>query len=127
MKQASQKINAILRICSYISIDKAPKLVQTFILSRLIWMFCNRKCSELINRTHKRALRVLLYDFSLTLDELFKKTGQPSIHCRQLQLLLIEVFKSLKKENPRFMWDLFQIKTSKYNLRAGNTLKLNTP
>ena len=90
-------------------------------------MFSNRKCSELINRTNKRAWRALLYDFSLTLDELLKKTGQPSIHCRHLQFLLIEVFKSLNKENPRFIWDLFQIKTSKYNLRAGNTLKLNTP
>ena len=57
-KQASQKTSAILRIRSYISIDKASKLVQAFILSRffnfpLIWMFCNRKCSELINRTHR--------------------------------------------------------------------------
>ena len=85
MKQASQKINAILRICGYISIDKAPKFVQTFILSRLIWMFCNRKCSELINRTHKRALRVLLYDFSLTLDELLKKTTSTFIN-RSLQI-----------------------------------------
>ena len=131
-KQASQKTSAILRIRNYLSIDKASKLVQAFILSRffycpLIWMFCNRKCSELINRTHKRALRTLLFDFNLNFDELLKKTGQLSIHCRHLQFLLIEVFKSLNKENPKFMWDLFQIKTSKYNLRAVNTLKLITP
>ena len=131
-KQASQKTSAILRIRNYISIDKASKLVHAFILSRffycpLIWMFCNRKCSELINKTHKRALRTLLFDFNLTFDELLKKTGQLSIHCRHLQFLLIEVFKSLNKENPKFMWDIFQIKTSKYNLRAVNTLKLETP
>ena len=124
-KQASQKTSAILQIRSYISTDKASKLLHAFILSRffycpLIWMFCNRKCSELINRTHKRALRALLFDFNLTFDELLKKTGH-------LQFLLIEVFKSLNKENPKFMWDIFQIKTSKYNLRAVNTLKLETP
>ena len=50
-----------------------------------------------------------------------------SVTLRSLLWQKLEVFKSLNKENPKFMWDLFQIKTSKYNLRAVNTLKLETP
>ena len=37
-KQASQKTSAILRIRNYLSIDKASKLVQAFILSRFIYL-----------------------------------------------------------------------------------------
>ena len=37
---------------------------------------------------------------------------------------LVEIFKSLNLLNPEFMWDVFKVKDSPYNLRSGTSLKL---
>ena len=61
-KKANKKINALFRIRNFISCDKARLLSSAYILSvfaycPLIWMFCGEKGNNLINKTHKRALK----------------------------------------------------------------------
>ena len=47
-----------------------------------------------------------------------------SLHQRNLQLLLVEIFKTKENLNPSFMKDIFVERTENYNLRSGNTLQL---
>ena len=47
-----------------------------------------------------------------------------SLHQKNLQLLLVEIFKTKENLNPSFMNDIFVERTENYNLRSGNTLQL---
>ena len=81
-------------------------------------MFSSRNGADIINSTHKRALREVTKDFSMSLDELLSKTNSDSIHHKNhLGALLIEVYKSLNSLNPEFMWEIFAYKESTHNLR----------
>ena len=71
-------------------------------------MLCSKESATLINTTHKRALRAQYMRFDLKLDELLKMSRSYSIHTKYLQLLLVEVYKTLNRLNPSFMWNLFQ-------------------
>ena len=130
-KQASQKTNAILRIRKFLSSKKAHKLIQAFVMPRfyycpIVWMFCSRQFLTLINKLHKRVLQIQLLRFDLSFEDLLEYSGVVTIHTKHLQFLLIEIFKSLNKLNPSFMWNLFEKKTTKYNLKSVDTLKLQT-
>ena len=57
----------------------------------IIWMFCQKSEYKLIQRTHKRALRVLLNDFKANYPLLLEQTKSVSVHVRHLQFLMIEV------------------------------------
>ena len=87
-------------------------------------MFCNKKCNDLINRTHKRALRVVLNDFSLSYKDSLEATCSTTVHVNNLRLLLCEIYKSVHLLNPEFMREMFVHKESMYNLRRGKQLVL---
>ena len=104
-------------------------LIQAFVISRffycpIIWMFCNKQSLALINKVHQRALRTQFMRFDLSLEELLQLSGRVSIHTKHLQALLTEIYKFLNKLNPSFMWNLFELKRTKYNLKSLNCLKL---
>lgn len=128
-KQASQKTKALLRIRSYLTFRQASILVQAYILScffycPILWMFCSKKCFHLCNKVHYRALCAMYFRYDLNLEEILKLNGSFSIHTKQLQVFVTEIFKSVHKLNPEFMWDLFEKKEIQYNLRSQNLLKL---
>ena len=130
-KQASQKVKALLRIRRYLTVEKASLLFRAYVLSSfyycpILWMFCSKSSLRLINSVHQRALRTVYYRFDLDLPDLLRLSGSFSIHTRHLQFLLTEVFKSLRRLNPEFMWNCFESKYTPYNLRNCDILKLPT-
>ena len=127
-KSVNQRTNALNRIRGNISQEKATRLANSFILSifnycPLIWMFCNKTANTLINTSHKRALRVILGDSEISFEEALAVTGSKSLHYRNLELLMVEVYKSINSLNPAFMFDIFSKKITSYSFRAGNILK----
>lgn len=101
-KKANKKINALCRIRKWITIDKARILYNAYILScfsycPIVWMFCNKMSNNLIDKTHKRALRVVYNCYDKSLEELLQIDGSLKIHQRNLRTLMIEVFKSINK------------------------------
>ena len=66
-------------------------------------MFCNRKLNNHINRIDERALRIAYQHHSSTFNELLAKEGSFKIHDRNLQKLLIEVFKVKMKLAPEII------------------------
>ena len=124
-KKASQKLNALARISSYMDIQKRRTLMKSFITSQfgycpLIWMFHSRHLNNKINRLHERALRITYNDQSSTYKELLSKDNSVSIHHRNLQTLATEMFKSYKGMSPNILDEVFVHKESTYNFRNNN-------
>jgi len=127
---ASQKVNALFRIRPYLNVHCAKQICNAYILSSfnycpLIWMYGSKLNNKLINTVHKRAMRAVYRDFHSSFELLLRKDKSVTIHMRNLRTLLIEVYKSLNHENPKFMWTIFETKLNKYNLRSGKNLSLH--
>ena len=121
-KQASKKLSAFARIAHYIDEQKRKVLMKSFIISQfnycpIIWMYCLRKSNSLINRIHERALRIAYSDYVSDFDFLLEKDGAFTIHHRNIQLLTLEIYKSLNNLNPGFMKEVFCLKQNNYPLR----------
>jgi hypothetical protein len=126
-KMASAKIKSICRIRGFLTQCQTNILFDAYIMSYfnycpLVWMFCSKLAHNLINKTHRRALRAKLNIFSCENDELLRIAKSESIHSRNLKLLIIEIFKSLNRLNPKIMWDTFPIKSNHYNSRRGSCI-----
>ena len=87
-------------------------------------MYGFKSNNALINKLHTRALRAVYFDFSSSFDALLGKDASVSIHVKNLRYLLREVYKIINRESPSFLWDMFEIKPSPYDLRSGNRLYL---
>ena len=75
--KTNRKISAFRRLNMYLSKEQAMKLCSTVIISSvnycpLVWMFCGKEANHKINRTHKRALRILHNDYDSSLNTLLK-------------------------------------------------------
>ena len=57
-------------------------------------------------------------------ENLLNRSDDISIHQKHLRYLAIEVYKSLTKLNPGFMWNFFERDHIPYNLRRGDLLIL---
>ena len=57
-------------------------------------------------------------------EELIERDNTKTIHTKNLQKLMIEVYKSLNHLNPEYMWELFVKKDVQYNLRTKELCKL---
>ena len=104
-KKANNKINALCRIRKWKTIEKSHILNNAYMLPLLyyrpiVWMFCSKTSDNSIDKTHKRALRVLYNSFDKSLEELLQIDGSVTIHQRNLRTLMIEVYKSINRLNP---------------------------
>ena len=77
-KQAGNKLNALARIAKFLGDDKRKLLMNSFVISQfnycpIIWMYCQRQSNNLINKIHKRALRIAYNDYTSTFNDLLEK------------------------------------------------------
>ena len=127
--KVNSKTNALRRIRKYLTVDKGVTLFNAFILSNfnycpIIWMFCRKSANVVINKAHKKALRVVYNKPQHTLDELLKLNKGSTIHAKNLRTLMCEIYKCLHEQNPEFMWELIKKKDNIRGLRASNILHL---
>ena len=127
--KANKKVGAFSRVVKYLDGQKAKLLYNAFIMSTfnycpLIWMFCGKRSNKEVNMVHKRALRILHNDYNASFEELLERSKEIPIHVKNLQFLLIEVYKSLNCQNPMFMWDMFKRREKTYDLRVKDLLQL---
>ena len=111
-KIANRKLTAIARCSNLLSFEKMKTLITTFVESQfaycpLVWMFHNRTVNSKINRLHERALRLLYNDDISTFDELLKSAGSFTIHQRNIQSLVIEMFKVKNSTGPLLLNEIF--------------------
>ena len=129
-RKASQKLHALSRISIFMDSKKIKLVMNTLILSHfsyysLIWMFHDRKIENKINKIQERALRIAYRDNTSQFKELLEKDNSVSVHQKNLQLVMIEIYKTKNRLNPPFMIEIFGDKEVSYQLRS--TSKLNLP
>ena len=128
-QKASQKVKAFSRIAGFLQKEKANILYKTFIKSAfnycpLIWMFCGKTSNNRINRLHKRALRVLHGDYTSTFEELLARSEEITIHCSNLQKLMVEIYECSNFVSPSILSEFFTTKEITYDLRIKNLLQV---
>ena len=122
-KSASNKLYALARISHFMSEHKRKLLMKSFVMSQfnycpIIWMYCQRKSNNSINRIHERALRITYNDYTSNFESLLKKDDTITIHERNIQTLTVEVYNTLNNLNPPLMKEIFNLKQHKYSTRA---------
>ena len=79
-------------------------------------MFCFRQSNNLINNVHERALK-LIYQENSSFEVLLEKQHDFSIHQRNLQVLMNEIYKIVNGIAPPIMNSLFTFRLNQHNLR----------
>ena len=88
-------------------------------------MFANKSSIDKILKIHKRTLQIVYDVYDEWYENLLNRSDDISIHQKHLRYLAIyEVYKSLAKLIPRFMWNFFERNHTPYNLRRGDLLLL---
>ena len=129
-RKTSQKLHALSRVSQYMNLEKRRTIMKAFITSQfgdcpLVWMFHSRTLNSRINRIHERALRIVYLDYTSSFEELLIKDKSVKIHEKNLQLLVIEIYKVIHGLAPELMNEIFELKysnsyCSKYPFRTRN-------
>ena len=86
-------------------------------------MFCSKTLQNKISQIQKRALRMVYNEPNLNLEKLVELDKSTTIHIKNIIILLSELYKTTRGENPIFMNKVFTPKKHHYNLRITNLLK----
>lgn len=124
--KVGQKVSALTRIVKLLPFDKRRLIVKTFIESQfsycpLVWMFCSKKMNRKINDVHKRALRLVCFDYKSSFQELLHRDKSVTIHHRNIQQVAIEMYKVKNNLAPTTMQEIFEYRGSGRSTRMGET------
>ena len=105
---------------NYMDFIERRHLMEAFITSQfsycpLIWVFQSRNLNNKINRIHERALR-LVYQNNLSFSELLDLDNSVTVHQKNLQVLVTEIYKVKNGIAPEIMKDIFELQNPSYNL-----------
>ena len=90
------------------STEKRRTLFKAFVVSQfnycpLVWMFHTKELNNRINSLHEKALKLTYQNRDSSFDELLKLDKSVSIHYRNLQYLLTEIYKVKMGLSPSIM------------------------
>ena len=84
----------------------------------LVWMFCSRQSNNLINRAHERGLRLTYRNkTNKELQQILRDKNEFTIHQKNLQVLMTEVYKIVNGIVPPIMNLLFNFRANIHNIR----------
>ena len=131
-RKASQKLHALARASTYMPKEKTRMVMRAFIMSQFsycpqIWMFYDRRVNTRINYIHERALRIAYQDRTSAFEELLIIDNSVSIHQRNLQLLVTEIYRTRMNLNPPFFKEILVEREVHYNLRVTNNIYAHKP
>ena len=117
-RKAGQKLSALLRISPYLDQRKKVLFYKSMIKSQfnycpLVWMFCSRQS----NKVHERGLRLTYRDETKDFQQILREQNETTIHQRNLQVLMTEVYKIVNTIAPPIMNSLFQFRYNTNNIK----------
>ena len=121
-RKVGQKLSALLRISPYLDQGKKVLLYKSMIKSQLyycplVWMFCSRQSNNLVIKVHERGLRLTYRDEAKDFQQILREQNEITIHQRNLQVLMTEVYKIVNGIAPPIMNSLFQFRCNTNNIR----------
>ena len=91
----------------------------------LVWMSCSRQTNNMINKTHERALRIVLNDHFSDFETMLLNMNDITIYHRNIQTLMIELFQIKYDLAPPIMDSLLDRRTIQKFARASIGKKEN--
>ena len=112
IRKANSKLAVIQRYNNFLSFHQKKIVLSSFVHSHfsyapLAWLFHSRKINNMINKVHKKALRLLYKDENSTFEQLLVKDKGYTVHERYTQILLTEMFKAKNQIEPHLLQDIF--------------------
>ena len=98
-----------------------------FLYCPAVLMFHSLKLNDRVNRFHKRALRVAYRDFNSYFEELLRKVSATTLHQRNVQRLMTEIFKVKTRIASELMNRVFEFADVPYNLRSHSKCNHSIP
>ena len=92
-------------------------IICHFLYCPVVWMFHRPKRNARINRFHERALQIVYGNFYSSFEELLTRDSSTTLHQRNLQKLMTEIFKVETGIAPELMKGVFEFTDVPYNLR----------
>ena len=83
----------------------------------------SRRINNQINKLSKRALRLVYNERSSSFRELLEKDNSATIHERNIQVPLTEIFKVKSRLAPEIITEIFKFKDHSYDLRKNNCIE----
>ena len=91
--------------------------MSTFTYCPLIWTCCSQTKDNLINKIHKRSLRVIYEMQDANFEDLLINDSSWTVHKNtHTHTLLIEIYKSLNHISPPIIQEFFDLKVTLYSL-----------
>ena len=89
-------------------------------------MLSSKEANNKIEKLHKRALQIIHNNYDSTLDchDLLQKDKSVTIHKKNLQFLMTEIFKTLHDANPSFMKEIIGREDTRHNLKCMDILNV---
>ena len=72
--------------------------------------------NDKIDKIHERALRIAYKGYVFSFDTLLERDKSVTIHTKNLQTLMTEIFKTHYNMNPPFMNEIFIERENMYNI-----------
>ena len=121
-KKAAQKLSALSRIASFLQPIHKKMIFNSMIKSQfaycpLIWMFCSRISNNTINKIHECSLRIAFNDQHNSFLDILETNNEMTIHQRNIQILMTEIFKTVNDLGPPIMNELLEARNNMYNVR----------
>ena len=139
VREQQIRLTPLLRIAKHLRMRQKKLLVNAFFCSHfnycpLVWMFSTKDAKmfstkdakDKIEKLHKRALQIIHsdYDSALNYEDLLLRDNSVTIHQRNLQFLMTEIFKTIHGLNPSFLKEFFIMEETCYNLRCQYRMKV---
>ena len=75
-----------------------------------------------MEKVQKKALRLVLNDYTSSYSELLEKVNRPPLYVSRIKTIASEIFKCLTNTSPTFIKDMFRIEDQPYDLRGGSKI-----
>ena len=89
-------------------------ITSQFNYCSLVWLVHKRKLNKKINKTHEVVLAIVYSDHKTSFSELLKTDKSVTIHQKNLQYLLIEIYKVIKGVSSTIANEIFSIFSKSY-------------
>ena len=101
------------RISNYLDESARRIIYNSFVSSNFnccpfVWHFCGVTDGNKIEKIQERCLRIIYKDYESSYDRLLDRENTTKLAISRLRILILEVFKSIHRLNPKCISDLFE-------------------
>ena len=126
-QRTPQKCTALNGVTKFLSKESKECLFNAIILSNftygnLVWHLCSKKNSLEIEKINRKALRIVVNDYTLSYADIFSTTKLCPLHVSRLKSMATDMFKSMSHNCPTFIENFFTMPDTPYDLRGGKSM-----